>query len=629
MIKLLSGRPGLLCAFVFVFGSVAAQDFSWIKGTTLTGQAGDYGTISVPAVTNKPGGREGAASWKDPAGNFWLFGGDGHDNNGNSGPLCDLWKYTVANNQWTFVNGNNTFAQITVYGPIGIPTFTAKPGSRHGSASWTDASGNLWLMGGYGYDGSGIGYLNDLWKYTIGTDQWTWMNGGNTCFSPGVYGTLGVPASTNTPGSRMNAVTWTDGSGNLWLFGGYGTTTSSTTIGSLDDVWRYNVANNTWTWMKGSMLKDLNGVYGTLGTAAPTNNPGSRSLATGWIDGTGNFWMFGGNGYDQTSSISTGMLNDLWKYNMNTSEWTWIKGTNTIDQPGVYGTQGIGTQANIPGGRSGSMTWKDVADNVWLFGGKGYSGTSGPGVGSLNDLWKYNPSTNEFTWLRGTALINQNGVYGSMGIPAASNLPGGRNRFSAWMDASNDLYIFGGAGFAAGGPTGKVNDLWKYMNCYISPITMTITTNDATICPGQTTSLTVVGSSSYLWLHSLSTQGYVLINPSVNTTYTVLTSDAKGCKYSAFFTQVVGDCTGIDQLSGNNSGYSVYPNPGAHVFNIALTDNSRGTQLTVFNSVGQEVLKKSLFLKETEIKNTLPKGIYYYMLERSDEVLGSGKLVIE
>jgi len=37
---------------------------------------------------------------------------------------------------------------------------------------------------------------------------------------PGIYGTLGSPASGNMPGARKNAATWTDSSGNFWLFGG-------------------------------------------------------------------------------------------------------------------------------------------------------------------------------------------------------------------------------------------------------------------------------------------------------------------------------------------------------------------------------------------------------------------------
>ena len=36
----------------------------------------------------------------------------------------------------------------------------------------------------------------------------------------GEYGTLGVGSGSNYPGAREGAVSWTDSSGNLWLFGG-------------------------------------------------------------------------------------------------------------------------------------------------------------------------------------------------------------------------------------------------------------------------------------------------------------------------------------------------------------------------------------------------------------------------
>jgi hypothetical protein len=119
----------------------------------------------------------------------------------------------------------------------------------------TDASGALWLFGGYGFDSFGnYGYLNDLWKFNpaLGANgEWTWMGGsgivgggdfysgvGSVGTYAGVYGTLGTEASTNTPGSRAWAVGWSDSSGNLWLFGGEGFD-STETQGWLNDLWEY------------------------------------------------------------------------------------------------------------------------------------------------------------------------------------------------------------------------------------------------------------------------------------------------------------------------------------------------------------------------------------------------------
>ena len=51
------------------------------------------------------------------------------------------------------------------------------------------------------------------------------------------------------------------------------------------------------------------------------------------------------------------------------SSWTWISGSNTYGQVGIYGTKGIANSSNIPGARSDSISWIDSNNNLWLFGG--------------------------------------------------------------------------------------------------------------------------------------------------------------------------------------------------------------------------------------------------------------------
>jgi len=69
--------------------------------------------------------------------------------------------------------------------------------------------------------------------------------------------------------------------------------------------------------------------------------------------------------------LKIGYLNDLWKFDGN--DWTWIKGSNTGDQNGVYGTLGVPNSANNPGSRQSSTSWIDSQNNMWLFGGSGYA----------------------------------------------------------------------------------------------------------------------------------------------------------------------------------------------------------------------------------------------------------------
>jgi hypothetical protein len=151
------------------------------------------------------------------------------------------------------------------------------------------------------------------------------MGGSSTVPRPyggqsGVYGTLGTPASTNIPGGRYSASSWIDASGNLWLFGGSGFD-SVGNQGSLNDLWKYTPTatgdTGEWTWIAGSSKVGYSGggqsgVYGVLGTAAATNDPGGRFGATSWIDASGNLWFFGGQGFDSTGA--QGYLNDLWEF---------------------------------------------------------------------------------------------------------------------------------------------------------------------------------------------------------------------------------------------------------------------------------------------------------------------------
>jgi hypothetical protein len=280
--------------------------------------------------------------------------------------------------EWTWMSGSNIIDRYGVYGEKGIPDPTSIPGSRYMAVSWTDISGKFWLFGGYGYASGGKGDLNDLWKWD-GTN-WTWMSGSSGTDHYGVYGEKGKPAAGNVPGSRYSPVSWTDGSGNLWLFGGSGYAESGTS-GHLNDLWTWD--GTYWTWMSGDTVTDQNGFYGIKGTPGANNVPGSRHASVSWTDYSGNLWLFGGSGYAESGDW--GYLNDLWRW--DGAEWTWMSGSDETDQNGVYGTKGTPAPANVPGARRYLVSWTDPSGNLWLFGGYGYPATGS--TGGLNDLWKF------------------------------------------------------------------------------------------------------------------------------------------------------------------------------------------------------------------------------------------------
>ncbi len=447
----------------------APNEWTWESGSDLVDQRGVYGTQGVAAAGNIPGGRAYACSWMDASGNLWLFGGVGIDSAGTLEWLNDLWKYSAG--EWTWVSGSNLVKQAGTYGTQRTPAPANVPGARVAAVSWTDPWGNFWLFGGQGTDSTGTrGYLNDLWKYSNG--EWAWISGSETLSNfggnyaiEGVYGIQGTPSPGNVPGARFDAVSWTDSSGNLWLLGGEGWD-STGALGILNDLWKYDPSSNMWTWVSGANTWGQFGTYGTLGTAAPANIPGSRTNPATWIDKSGNLWLFGGQGSDLNGvrCNETGGpcdLNDLWKYSPATNMWTWMGGSNVVEQPGVYGTQGTPSPGNIPGAREEAVSWTDAAGNFWLFGGFGFDSTTGAYTvfGELNDLWKY--SGGEWTWMSGSVHASQTGIYGTLGVADPGNVPGARSTAVSWIDASGNLWFFGGQNIFSL-PQGKFNDLWMY-----------------------------------------------------------------------------------------------------------------------------------------------------------------------
>ena len=198
---------------------------------------------------------------------------------GTSGSLTHTVTVTLnVTGEWAWMSGSSGVNQSGTYGTLGTPALANVPGGRDGAFSWTDTSGNLWLSGGHGIDSTGArGFLQDLWRYNIGTGEWTWMSGSTVINQQGTYGTLGTPAPANVPGARVLAASWTDTSGNLWVFGGVGFDSAGVATSDLNDLWRYNISSGEWTWMSGSNVGNQTGTYGTLGTPAPANVPGGRA----------------------------------------------------------------------------------------------------------------------------------------------------------------------------------------------------------------------------------------------------------------------------------------------------------------------------------------------------------------
>jgi hypothetical protein len=320
----------------------------------------------------------------------------------------------------------------------------------------------------------------------LSSQDYTWIHGSTQLLQPPIIGTPTVPAPDNIPGARQEMMYWKDANGKFWVFGGLGKDPYGYSI--LNDLWKYDPTTNQWALMKGDSIGYKSGKYGTMGVASSTNAPGCRSDGATWVDANGMLWLFGGDGLDVNNQM--GLLNDLWKYDPSTNEWTWVKGSNTVNPTGNFGTIGVAAASNVPSGRKIATTWVDNAGDFWLLGG------DGPTVGTCCDLWKYSVSTNQWTWINGNSLGYQSPKYGVQGVPSSTNNPGSRSLAISWTDMNGDLWLHGGASFSNVSSTfTKMNDLWRY-NIASNQWTWISGSNQQVLVPGVYGTMGVPASSN-------------------------------------------------------------------------------------------------------------------------------------
>lgn len=555
------------------FSGLNAQDFTWIRGSSSNGSiTGVYGTQGVPSGANDPGTRHGAATWVDTAGNLWLFGGEGFSSVNSYSMLNDLWRYNPATNEWTWIRGSNGPNAPGNYGTQTVPSPANEPRAREFAATWVDNQGNFWLFGGDAMVNQAtytLGRLSDLWRYNPTTNEWTWMKGSATLDLNGTYGVLNTASSSNLPGARYAPATWTDASGDLWMFGGRGFAASGVNS-HLNDLWKYTVATNQWTWMGGTQLGSQNGVYGTMGQAAATNIPGGIEFPCSWKDASGRFYLFAGRGFG--ASGSPGWLQDVWRYDTGTGQWTWLKGSGLINQLGAYGTLGVSSPTTLPGGRYSAAHWQDLSGNFWVFGGYGWP--SSPTVAQLNDLFKYDPVSNEFTWVKGSNTANAAGVYGTQGVSSSSNIPGARYFNNYWKTLNNTFWLFGGLGRDINGTNSdNLNDLWT-LKIPCNPDNI-VASPSSSVCTGNQVSLSLSASPTLGVISWYASSGATIpiATGSVFVTPT-LTSGATSTVYNYYVS--VNSCSATPK---SVISISVSPSPTVAVSGNTLVCTSHSTHL--------------------------------------------------
>jgi hypothetical protein len=290
--------------------------------------------------------------------------------------MNDLWVFDPSqggHGEWAWMGGSDVTRATGIYGTEYQFAASNAPGARDSATGWTDTSGRLWLFGGDGYDSTGnLNELNDLWVFDPSQGahgEWAWMGGSGVALAAGAYGTEYQFADSNVPGSRYEAMNWTDKNGKLWLFGGSGRD-SLTNFSDLNDLWVFDPsqgAHGEWAWMGGSSWFTSgfgsSGIYGTEYQFAASNAPGGRNTGATWVDPGGKLWLFGGEGYDSLGN--NGLLNDMWELEVpilvvkTTPSITWPAPTAT-----TYGTPLSAAQLNATANVPGTFAYSPAAGTI-------------------------------------------------------------------------------------------------------------------------------------------------------------------------------------------------------------------------------------------------------------------------
>ncbi|MCW3071271.1 MAG: hypothetical protein JWO44_1161 [Bacteroidetes bacterium] len=269
-------------------------------------------------------------------------------------------------------------------------------------------------------------------KAQPGAGMWTWMNGNPASYAP-VYGVQGVPAPGNHPSYAPNPGFWKGKDGKFWLFG----------TGNLTDTWSFDPVTNQWAWEAGTHNGSAS--IGTMGVSSSSNRPPLLETPVCWTDTTGNLWMFGG--YE----ASFGPRNQLWKFDVTTKEWVWVRGSASPFSGGLYGIKGVASPINDPAARLKASGWADANNNLWMCLGEYYVGTAT----FFNDVWKYNISSNEWYWMAGdsagSGTTPVNDIFNGVGAFDPGNTPAGMPSFNALPDDSGNGYLLTISG-----------NFWKY-----------------------------------------------------------------------------------------------------------------------------------------------------------------------
>ena len=281
------------------------------------------------------------------------------------------------------------------------------------------------------------------------TTSWTFLGGGTTSNQAGSSQLVPFQSGAAVfPSSRESAaMIFSARTGSLWIFGGQGLDSSGVN-GQTNDLWTFDLTTSIYTYISGSARE---------GTAGSLTGPGARAAASLSLDVSANkAYMYGGylrRSADQYESSYA----DLWVLDLETRNFTYASGPfQPTNIPGSYNLEpGVNDGNRYPGARY-SHTSIMLDQNLYIFGGRGYSSYSFPMF--LSDLWAYSPQNKTWTWMNGTKTYEEkSGPF--PGPDPVYAFPASRYQHGSVVTSDGRIIVIFGVGSTDTG-SGILNDMY-------------------------------------------------------------------------------------------------------------------------------------------------------------------------
>lgn len=380
------------------------------------------------------------------------------------------------------------------------------------------------------------------------------------------------------------------------------------------------------------------GCYSTQFYAPSISNP---SIASCWSSGntvTGFFWNFGdpSSGPLNTSTVSSPShtYSAFGTYTVKLAMSYSSCAADTISQV-ISITQGSATLLS-PSVACNGLTSASL--NVW--GGSGnYTYTWMPGAisGSVatalpNGTYTIQVIDNTYNCQQSfTANVQSPSVHISAVIQSTPYCNFSNAQVNVTNGSGNYSYLWQPGGQTTSGVNNlgpgvyTVNISDANNNCsfvhtlQITPLALPnlSTSPNATICAGQSHTITAGGADTYLWSNG-STNPSITVSPASTSFYSITgTLNATGCSAGKTITITVLPCLGILETTNEESWIQIFPNPNQGLFTI---QSKEAGVLKVYSVLGTEVYSVQVQegIREMDLR-VLSNGLYYLKVEGKSE----------